>query len=237
MTSRSPASKATRRPLGSTDYEVGFAKPPEHTRFKPGRSGNPRGRPKGSKNKPPVLQGERMQAIILEEAYRTIRVQDAGRTVTLSMAEAIIRSLALAAAKGQQRSQRLFTELLRTTEAAKMELHDEYLKTLIEYKSGWEERIEECKRLGIEPPDPIPHPDQIVIDFANNTARVEGPMTKEEKVEWDQLREKKIEWAAKIKDVSDMLADGANEHIRDALLNELEHLQRIYAAISRVIKD
>ena len=32
------------------DYEVGYGKPPHHTRFKPGVSGNPRGRPKDAKN-------------------------------------------------------------------------------------------------------------------------------------------------------------------------------------------
>lgn len=33
----------------SQDYEVGYGRPPAHTRFKPGRSGNPRGRPKGAR--------------------------------------------------------------------------------------------------------------------------------------------------------------------------------------------
>ena len=32
------------------EYEVGYGKPPKHTRFKNGRSGNPKGRPKGSRN-------------------------------------------------------------------------------------------------------------------------------------------------------------------------------------------
>ncbi len=31
------------------DYEVGYRRPPAHTRFKPGRSGNPKGRPKGAR--------------------------------------------------------------------------------------------------------------------------------------------------------------------------------------------
>lgn len=31
-------------------YKVGFGKTPEETRFAPGRSGNPKGRPKGTKN-------------------------------------------------------------------------------------------------------------------------------------------------------------------------------------------
>lgn len=49
-------------------YEVGYGKPPEDTRFRKGQSGNPRGRPKGAKNKLPALNEERMKTIILEEA-------------------------------------------------------------------------------------------------------------------------------------------------------------------------
>jgi hypothetical protein len=33
-----------------SDRGSGYGKPPLHTRFKPGQSGNPRGRPKGSLN-------------------------------------------------------------------------------------------------------------------------------------------------------------------------------------------
>ena len=37
-------------PKPNGDYEVGYRKPPKHTRFKPGQSGNPKGRRKGAKN-------------------------------------------------------------------------------------------------------------------------------------------------------------------------------------------
>ena len=36
-------------PKQMQDYEVGYRRPPAHTRFKPGRSGNPKGRPKGAR--------------------------------------------------------------------------------------------------------------------------------------------------------------------------------------------
>ncbi|MFZ3585531.1 DUF5681 domain-containing protein, partial [Loktanella sp. DJP18] len=36
-------------------YSVGYAKPPESSRFKKGKSGNPKGRPKGAKSKQPNL--------------------------------------------------------------------------------------------------------------------------------------------------------------------------------------
>ena len=51
-------SVGTRLP-DNADYEVGYAKPPQSSRFKPGRSGNPNGRPKGARNKLPALNEER----------------------------------------------------------------------------------------------------------------------------------------------------------------------------------
>ncbi len=49
-----------------------------------------------------------MKDIILDEAYRTITVRDGDRNVKVQMAQAIIRSLAVNAAKGQHRAQLLF---------------------------------------------------------------------------------------------------------------------------------
>jgi len=96
-------------------YEVGYGKPPAHTRFRKGQSGNPRGRTKGSRNRVPALNEERLKTIILEEAYRSITVTDRGQHIKLSVAQAVMRSLALSAAKGQPRAQRLFTDLLHGT--------------------------------------------------------------------------------------------------------------------------
>ena len=39
-------------------YEVGYKKPPVATQFKPGQSGNPKGRPKGAKNLTTTLETE-----------------------------------------------------------------------------------------------------------------------------------------------------------------------------------
>ena len=37
------------------NYRIGYGKPPKESRFQPGQSGNPRGRPRGAKNKRPAL--------------------------------------------------------------------------------------------------------------------------------------------------------------------------------------
>ncbi len=175
-----------------TEYEVGYAKPPVASRFKPGQSGNPKGRPKGAKNRRPALSEERMKDIILDEAYRTITVRDGDRSVSVPMAQAIIRSLAVNAAKGQHRAQRLFAELLAATERSRAELQERFLSSAIEYKVEWERELERRAKLGIQDlPPPLPHPDHVVIDIRAGTVRLAGPATKEEKVEWDYILEQK----------------------------------------------
>lgn len=168
-------------------YDVGYGKPPAAKRFQAGRSGNPRGRPKGSTNKakPPAPNEERMKSILLEEAYRTIKVNEGLGQISVPMAQAVIRSLAVNAVKGNQRAQRLFTELLFTTERENKRLHDEWLDAAITYKVEWERELARREKLGIAGPDPLPHPDHVVIDMRSGKVAIKGPMSKEEKEQWD----------------------------------------------------
>lgn len=168
-------------------YEVGYGKPPEVTRFRKGQSGNPRGRPKGAKNKLPALNEERMKAIILEEAYRTITVRDGVRNVTVPIARAVLRSLAVNAVKGQHRSQRLFAELLSGVETSNKALHDSWFSTALDYKIEWDKELQRRDRAQITHlPPPIPHPDHIQFDMNRGTVVIRGPKTLEEKGVYDK---------------------------------------------------
>lgn len=176
-------------------YEVGYGKPPGSSRFKPGQSGNPKGRPRGAKNKRPALNEEGLESIIIDEAYREITVRDGDRNVSVPMAQAVVRALAVNAAKGQHRAQRLFAEMLSATERQNKALNDAWLETAIEYKIGWDLELERRRRLGITHlPDPLPHPDQVIIDMNAGTAHVQGPMTPEQQRELGCWKDRRRCW-------------------------------------------
>jgi hypothetical protein len=86
----------------SSDSNHRGGNPPPHARFKPGQSGNPRGRPKGSKNVKTVLE---------QQFGRTVTVTENGRKVRRTMLELLFHRLAHEGVKGNEKAASL---LLRT---------------------------------------------------------------------------------------------------------------------------
>lgn len=212
-------------------YDVGYGKPPAETRFKPGHSGNPRGRPKGAKNRAPALNEERLKSIILEEAYRAIRINDGDRQIKVPMAQAIVRAVAVNAVKGQQRAQRLFTEMLTTTERENRALHNEFLDAALTYKVEWERELERRQRLGITHlPEPLPHPDHITLDLQTGTIRITGPATKQEKALWDLIKGRREEFEAELRELEELAKDRDYPH-RDFVLEDLEQTKKVLRII------
>lgn len=65
------------------DYEVGYGKPPKHGQFKKGRSGNPKGRPKGGRSKGSVVR---------DVLGRKVTIREKGRSREVDGFEALVQS-------------------------------------------------------------------------------------------------------------------------------------------------
>lgn len=79
----------------SRSYDVGYRKPPRHTQFQKGRSGNPKGRPKGSKN---------LMTELAEELRETIVVREGGVTKRVSKSRAMVKRQVELALKGDPKA-------------------------------------------------------------------------------------------------------------------------------------
>jgi hypothetical protein len=89
----------------SGDYEVGYKKPPRHTRFQKGRSGNPHGRPRQSLAK------------LIDEALnrKTVMAVD-GKRCRISKREAIVAQLIDRSATADLRATKILLDILKDLE-------------------------------------------------------------------------------------------------------------------------
>ena len=112
------------------DDTVGYAKPPKHSRFRPGQSGNPKGKKKGTRSFSTEVRATLGMPVILTDSDRP-------RTVTTSTA-ALMR-LREKALKGDSRSLDRLIELSRQygdeAAAAAQQITDEDAAILADYEA------------------------------------------------------------------------------------------------------
>jgi hypothetical protein len=223
--------------LKSAEYEVGYGRPPKHSQFGPGQSGNPAGRPRGSKNRASGLPLHRFSDVIIEEAYRSITVSENGRSVTMPVAQAFMRSLGVSALKGQARAQKLFADLLAATERKNRAEHVEYVKALFEYKTAKRKALDSCREQGIPAPEFLPHPDDIVIDVVAGTFEVCGPTNQEQLEVWEELASLRDQAADMIKYRKTELEAEENDDRRAELRESIAHFELELSMVRDVIGE
>jgi hypothetical protein len=86
------------------DYDVGYGKPPDHTRFQKGRSGNPR----GSKNLSTQLNEALNERVLVAENRRRRKI---------TKQQAMITQLVNKAAQGDWRALKILLDILQAIES------------------------------------------------------------------------------------------------------------------------
>lgn len=77
------------------DYQVGRGRPPKNAQFRPGQSGNPRGRPKGARS---------FKTDLMEVLKTPVEVTEGGKPKRISTQRASLLRLKEKALKGNERA-------------------------------------------------------------------------------------------------------------------------------------
>jgi hypothetical protein len=80
---------------GDAEYKVGNKKPPKHSQFPPGKSGNPKGRPKGACN---------FKTLIAAELNSPIKIHEGGKCKTVTKQKAMAKLWVSNAVKGDAKA-------------------------------------------------------------------------------------------------------------------------------------
>jgi len=105
--------------MSDSDYKIGNKRPPRHTRFQPGQSGNPKGRPKQKKS---------LAMHLKETLFRPVTIKENGRRRKVPYMKAFVNSVAHRAVNGDPTARRdLLVLLHRYPETVK---HQQPLRTI-----------------------------------------------------------------------------------------------------------
>lgn len=105
----------------TNEYEVGYGKPPKKHQFKPGYSGNKKGRPKGSPN---------INTMVNEISCERISIYQNGKKKKIPKREAVFRKLELDAVSGEPKARNKYLDMCMNAEknAAELEQRKEFIR-------------------------------------------------------------------------------------------------------------
>lgn len=229
--------KLDRLPEIERDYEVGFARPPIEHQFKPGESGNRAGRPKGSKNKQQSSSLNRLRDTIQEEAYRTISVREGDKNLSLPTARAVIRQVAVFAAKGKFRYQKLFLELVGAAESSSREDALDLFAAVTGYKVQWQRELERRAHARQTGPMPPIDPRDIDIDPFDGIITIHSPDADRMRDGARLLRERLDTMRAEISDMRKAASEIVDDEERTALEALAREEEAVMLSLKRKLDD
>lgn len=186
--------------------DVGYGRPPVHSRFQKGQSGNPKGRPRSTHEPNLSIADLPTLGAILESGQQKVTAREGDKVSELPVPDVLARSILATALKGDPRAQRLMLHELRAAEERKA-IEVQAAKALAcSYKDDAYQQLDAARAAGKPPPPIYPHPDDVVLDD-DTGFHVIGPADADEQRKLQQTL-----------------------HIRDILLLQDELDQRLWSA-------
>ena len=215
------------------NYTVGYGKPPASGQFKAGVSGNPKGRPKGTKNKHSARHEIRIEDLLIEEGNRIVTINDGDKKQDITLMQAIIRKMHMKAATGDMRAQKLAIELALKTQNKKEQEWAETVSITDEYIRHWNRIFEQFRQSGRPLPEVIPHPDDIHIDYDNKVVNVQGPFLYDDKRYWEENLERYKMLKESVEETEEEIKKTRNPKFKEWLLEWLEFEQKLLDIIEK----
>jgi Family of unknown function (DUF5681) len=158
-------------------FGVGYKRPPEHTRFKKGQSGNPRGRPKSSNLG--LAGSQSVNSLALKEGQRRIPVREGDEIREIPAIQAVMLSQLKSATGGSAYAQKHYIQRFDWAERENRERIAREIEVWEEYVSIQRRLISDAQAKGQPLPSPLPHPDDVIIDYETGV-RFVGPLCDED---------------------------------------------------------
>lgn len=220
-------------------YQVGYGKPPANHRFQKGRSGNPNGRPKRKKAKQAEVDTgfgrKAAEEFLRMEAYRPVTIREGDKVIELPAIQAVFRAMGVAAMKGNRFVQKTLAEMVSKMEADHYATKFELFSTMFDYKHKWDEELQRRRQLGITAPDPVPHPDDIILNPNTGDVQILGPQTKEEKQRLDHALARRAEAQELVSEFASRYRRTRDASRKAFWLEEWHHEQQLFDIINDAV--
>jgi hypothetical protein len=192
-----------KRQIKNGDYDIGHSKTPPWTRFEPGKSGNPNGRPRKAPKEAPMMPTEsELDNLLRAELDRELTINDGGKPKKIKARELVPRSQINSAIKGNSNAQRHVmlemrelarrdAERARQLEEQQTAEREQQIKSYEFMVREKEERAaiwEEAETRGCEPEQPWPHPDDILLFPNVQRWKPRGPFDERDLVPFNWYR-------------------------------------------------
>lgn len=141
-------------------YEIGYGKPPADRRFKKGKSGNPRGRPKKATTSKPLVDRS-MRDTFLSTARREVTSKQGDVVKAIPLIEAAYQAESVLGLKGNAYALKNYldrAERFAKDEADEIQEDNEYWRN---YIATYEKNVSMLRKAGHPIPESWPHPDDI----------------------------------------------------------------------------